>query len=385
LHTSRALAAVLAVSASILVVANAGAAPPPCNGAAGIADVSGDGHHPGTDVLSAWFSDSSGHLQAVVQVRSGIWVAEHDDAEINGSGFAVLFTLGSQLAYIRANAPAQDHAADGVRYDYGTYTAPNTFQSAGATTGAVEAGPDGTVTIDLPAAFGVTAGTRLGNPFVLTYDGISGGVPDWVDHAPGGTDPADSARGADYIAGACGVVATPPPGGGPAPTTSVQLSAPKTVTGRKTVTITGKVLPARAGINVTLTRAAHATATTTATTAADGTFSARVAIGETTRLRAVAENVGSSELTVTAHSRVRIKLKHAKDGSVTVTGTVDPKFPGKVLWLRSNAVKPSARATTRNGTFRLRLKHPRPGRYQAVVIPNGARAERATSNTGVIR
>jgi hypothetical protein len=218
---------------------------------------------------------------------------------------------------------------------------------------------------------------------VLTYDGISGGVPDWVDHAPGGTDPADPARGADYFAGSC-ATATPPPGTTPT-TTSVQLSAPKTVTGRKTVTITGKVLPARAGVPVTLTRQARATATTQATTAADGTFSARVPIAETTRLRAVAENVGSSELTVTAHSRVRIKLKRAKDGAVTVTGTVDPKLPGKVLWLRSNAATPTARANTRNGTFRLRLKHPRPGRYQAVVIPNGDRAERATSNTGVIR
>jgi hypothetical protein len=375
----------LAASATILVVANAGAAPPPCNGAAGIVDTSGDGHHPGSDVLAAWFSESSGHLQAVVQVRSGIWVAEHDDAEINGSAYAVVFTLGGQLAYVRANGPAQNRAADGVTYDYGTYTPPNTFQSAGATTGAVEAGPNGAVTIDVPAALGATAGTKLGNPFVLTYDGISGGVPDWVDHAPGGSDPADAARGADYFAGSCGgATATPPPGTTPT-TTSVQLSAPKAVTGRKTVTITGKVLPARAGVPVTLTRQAHGTATTQATTADDGTFSARVAIAETTRLRAVAESVGSSELTVTAHSRVRIKLKRAKNGSVTVTGTVDPKLPGKVLWLRTNAATPSARATTRSGTFRLRLKHPRPGRYQAVVIPNGDRAERATSNTGVIR
>jgi hypothetical protein len=372
----------LATGATILVVANAGAAPPPCNGAAGIVDASGDGHHPGSDVLAAWFSESSGRLQAVVQVRSGVWAAEHDDAELNGSAYAVVFTLGGRLAYVRANGPAQNRGADGVTYDYGTYAPPNTFQSAGATTGAVEPGPNGAVTIDVPTALGVTAGTKLGDPFVLTYDGINGGVPDWVDHAPGGTDPADAARGGDYVAGCA--TAAPPPGTAPA-TTSVQLSAPKSVTGRRTVTITGKVLPARAGVAVTLTRAARTTATTTETTAADGTFRARVAIGETTRLRAVAENVGSSELTVTARSRVRIKLERAKDGSVKVTGTVDPKLPGKVLWLRRDAVTPSARATTRNGAFRLRLEHPRHGRYQAVVIPNGERAERATSNTGVIR
>jgi hypothetical protein len=377
LHTSRALVAALAACATILVVANAGAAPPPCNGAAGIADASGDGHHPGTDVLAAWFSEAAGHLQAVVQVRSGVWVAEHDDADVNGSAFAVVFTLGDRLAYVRANAPAQARAADGVTYDYGTYAPPSTFESAGATTGVVEAG---TVTIDVPATLGAT---RLGNPFVLTYDGISGGVPDWVDHAPGGNSPGDAARGADYVVGACN--AAPPSDGGPAPITSVQLNAPKSVTGRKTVTVSGRVSPARAGVPVSLTRRARATATSRTTTGADGTFRLRVPIGETTQLRAVAENVGSTELTVTARSRVRIKLEQANDGSVRVTGTVDPKLPGKVLWLRTTAVKPSARATTRNGTFRLRLAHPRPGRYQAVVIPNGDRAERATSNTGVIR
>jgi hypothetical protein len=313
-------------------------------------------------------------------------VAEHDDADVDGSGFAVVFTLGNQPAYVRASTPAQNHAADGVTYDYGTYVPPNTFQSAGATTGAVEAGPNGTVAIDVPAALGATAGTKLGNPFVLTYDGISGGVPDWVDHAPGGNDPADAARGADYTAGSCGVTATPTPGGGTTPaTTSVQLRAPAKVTGRKTVTITGKVLPARAGVSVTLTRTAHATAATRTTTAADGTYRVRVPIGETTRLRAVADGVGSSELTITARSRVRVKLTRADDGSVTVTGTVDPRLPGKVLWLRTNAVRPSARTTTRNGTFRLRLEQPRHGRYQAVVIPDGDRAERATSNPGVIR
>ena len=136
---------------------------------------------------------------------------------------------------------------------------------------------------------------------------------------------------------------------------------------------------------MTVARDGHGTATTTLTSAADGTFSARVAIGETTRLRAVAEGIGSTELTVTARTKVRIKVVNRKDGSAVVTGTVDPKLPGRVLWLRSNAVTPSARTTTRNGTFRLRLKHPRRGRYQAVVIPTGERAERATSNTGVIR
>ena len=49
----------------------------------------------------------------------------------------------------------------------------------------------------------------LANPFVLTYDGVTGGVPDWVDHAPGGVAPNDPSFGADYVVGSC--VADPPP------------------------------------------------------------------------------------------------------------------------------------------------------------------------------
>ena len=64
------------------------------------------------------------------------------------------------------------------------------------------------------------------------------------------------------------------------------------------MTVSGKVLPARAGVPVTLTRTANKkTATSSVTSAADGTFSVRIAIGETTRLRATAEGIGSSELT----------------------------------------------------------------------------------------
>ena len=225
----------------------------------------------------------------------------------------------------------------------------------------------------------MAAGAKLAGAYVLTYDGVNSGVPTWVDHAPGGDQPTDPSVGADYIAGSCnpGRAAPPSP-------RRPQIGAPAKVTGRKTVTVTGKVLPARAGVAVTLTRKAG-TATTTATTAADGSFSARVAIGETTKLRAVAEGIGSTELTVTAYTKVRIKVSSRRDGSAVVTGTVDPKLPGKVQWLRTNAVTPSARTTTRDGKFTLRLKHPKPGRYQAVVIPTGKRAERATSNTGVIR
>jgi len=362
-----------ALIALAAVPATAGAAPPaPCNNAPQITDVSGDGHHDGTDVLAAWWSEASGHLQAVIQTRSGLWLAQHDDAQVNGSGYALVYNGSS---YLRARGPAADRPADPVLFDYGTYTAAGGFVAAGTTTGATESGPSGTVTIDVPP---VAPGTRLAAPYVLTYDGINDGQPTWVDHAPGGESPTDPSVGADYIVGSCNAA--------PTTTTAVTLSAPKSVTGAKTVTVSGKVTPARGGVAVTISRDAYKDATSTATTAADGSYSVKLAIGETTRLRAVAETIGSNELTVTAKSKVRIKVKRrAKDGAAIVTGTVDPKLPGKVQWLPSNGVKPVARTTTKSGKFRLVIKHPKRGRYQAVVIPDGERAERATSNTGVIR
>ena len=102
-------------------------------------------------------------------------------------------------------------------------------------------------------------------------------------------------------------------------------------------------------------------------------------------MRAVAEGLGSQTLTVQMFSKVRIKVRRLKSGTVVVSGTTSPKLSGRILWLRSNAVRPSARTSARNGRFTLRFQHPRRGRYQAVFIPSGDRAERSTSNTGVIR
>ena len=102
------LVAIVLTLAAIPV--SAGAVPPaPCQNAPQIIDPSGDGHHPGTDVLAAWWSEAAGRLQAVVQVRAGIWVAEHNDAEVNGSGFALIYNGSS---YLRARAPAQDRQTD---------------------------------------------------------------------------------------------------------------------------------------------------------------------------------------------------------------------------------------------------------------------------------
>ena len=350
------------------------APPSPCFGIAQISDPNGDGHHPGTDVLSAWFSLDSGHVQGVIKVKSGLWAPEHDDEDLNGSAYALLFTAGGQTWYVRVFAAADG----GLTYDYGTYAGGNAFTSLGATTGEVVHGTGGTVTIDVPAATGATTGAVLANPYVLTYDGITGGVPDWVDHAPGVTSPTDSARGADYTVGPCDATGA---------TVAVQLSAPaRIVGGGKSVTVTGKALPGRAGVPVTLTRSAFRTAVSQTTTLADGSFTFRVPVHETTRLRAAAEGISSQTLTVTVKSTVRISVRRLASGAARITGRISPALPGRVLILKTTAFRPTKTVTRfRAGKFSVLLARPKKGRYQAVYIPKGNRALRSTSNTIRIR
>ena len=135
----RRIVGVIVVAASLATAAPAWAAPPaPCGGVAQIADPQGDGHHINTDVVGAWFSEQAGRLQAVVQVRQGIWEPAHDDSD--AAGFAVLFTTGGQIRYVRAEAPREAP----VRYDHGTWTHAGGFVSAGTTTGEAIAGTRGT-------------------------------------------------------------------------------------------------------------------------------------------------------------------------------------------------------------------------------------------------
>src|SRR5688572_8954583 len=184
------LAAGLGALAAVASATPAVAAPPPC-GAPQIADPSGDGHHSNTDVVAAWLSESAGRLQAVIRPRVAVWEPAHDDSD--AAGFALLYTAGGQLRYVRAEAPR----GAPVRFDHGTWSAAGGFVSAGPTNG--EAASDA-VTIDVP---GVPASTLLSRIFVLTYDGADATGPHWVDRAPGGTGPDDGAFGADFVAGSC--------------------------------------------------------------------------------------------------------------------------------------------------------------------------------------
>lgn len=375
-----ALAVLFLVLAALAATPAQAAVAQPCGGVAQITDPNGDGHHSSSDVLSAWFSEEAGRLQAVIKVKAGTWEPEHEDAELNGSGFAMIFSLGGQTAYVRARG--WPHSEKPVEFDYGTYAAGSWFASAGTTTGEVAyAAFGGTVAIDVPVVLGAVPGARLASPYVLTYDGITAGVPDWVDQAPGGPPPNGVARGADYVVGSCGASA---PGGG---ISAVQLGAPKRIVGARKVTVSGRVVPAQAGVAVELTSSGRGTKTTRLTTDAAGAFSARLSLREATELRALAGGIGSQTVTVAVKSKVRLAARRLRSGAVRISGRLDPALPGRVLLLAAGEIEPVRTKKTGGKRFSVRFGPGRldPGRYQVVYIPRAGLAERSTSNAIRVR
>ncbi len=372
------------------------AAPAPCNAIAQIADDKGDGHHPNSDVLAGWFSEAAGRLQAVIQTNFGEWAPAHEDSET--AGFAMLFTVAGQTRYVRLVTPRPGAAP--LAYDHGTWSAGTGFVSAGATAGEVVAGVSGTATIDVPAATGAVAGTPLARPFVMTYDGGAPLAPHWVDRAPGGagdSTPTETAFGADYVVGSCQPAGGGAgPGGEPAPgpgqsvtTTAVVLAAPKRLVGGGKLRASGRVLPARAGVPVRLTlrtrRKGPAAVVRTVATLADGTFAYDLQAVETSLVDATAEGINAQTKTVTVQSTVTVALRRLRSGKTVVSGKVAPRIPGRVQLLRSNAFAPTASTTVIKGRFAFKARRLTRGRYQVVFIPSGARAERSTSKSGVVR
>jgi hypothetical protein len=371
-----------------------GAAPEPCGGVAQISDPSGDGHHPNTDVLAAWFSEQAGRLQAVIKVNVGDWLPAHRASD--AAGWAMLFDVGGQTRYVRLEAPATGAA----RYDYGTWTLAGGFVPAGATAGEVAPGAGGTVTIDVPAETGAAAGALLAHPFVLTYEHEPAATDPfhWVDHAPGGVTPEEAVFGADYVVGSCQPSATAAGGAGapaegaaaaaPA-TTALVLTARRQLTGSGRVQASGRVVPPRGGVTVRVivkaSGSAKAPVERFARTLADGSFAVSIPVSESSTVSAVGEGINAQTLVITVRSTVRMTLRRLRGGKTVVSGLVRPLLPGRVLLLRTNAATPSATAWARHGHFRFPARRLVRGRYQAVFIPSGNRAERSTSATGVIR
>jgi hypothetical protein len=378
-----------AIALSLVLCPAALAAPPaPCNGVAQISDVTGDGHHTNTDVSSAWFSEQAGGLQAVIKVAGGDWRPMHVDSAT--ASWSLLFDVAGQQHFVRLLADKRG----ALSFDYGTWTLAGGFVSAGATTGAVTTGAGGTVTIDVPAQAGVAAGTVLARPFVLTYESDPT-EPGPVDRAPGGVTAGEVAFGADYVVGAC--QPTGPAGSGAgdgagatggATVTAVILDAPKRVVGARRVRAGGRVVPARAGVHVQVTSKARGSAKAivrSGWTLADGSFKVSIPVSESATLTAVAEQINAQTLTVVVQSKVRLSLRRLANGKTVASGLVTPRLPGRVLLLRTNAAIPSARTAARHGHFRFAARRLLRGRYQAVFIPSGGRAERSTSTSGAVR
>ena len=366
------------------LAADGPSAPAACGSGPTLTDPAGDGHHPNTDVQSAWLTESGGRLQAVVKVTTASWAPAHDDSD--AAAVAMLFTAGGVTKYVRGVAPR----TGAIAFDAGTWTSSGGFVTTASTSGSATTGTGGTLTIDVPDSL-VAGANVLSSPFVLTYDGVSNGTPHWVDAAPGGTTPETVTAGADYVLGSCRPSAAPIPGdpvigAAPATLTAVQLTAPARVVGAKKATLTGTVTPARAGVTVNIAATTRPRTTTlTATTAADGSVSVPTTINERTTWRATAEGLGSQTLTTRVIARVSATVRRTASGGAVVTGTVSPDLPGRVLWLRTDQVSASATARSTKGRFTLRLKHPKAGRYQALFIPSKARAERALSTRKTIR
>jgi hypothetical protein len=374
-------------------------APVPCGGIVQISDPSGDGHHENTDVLSGWFSEQAGRLQAVIKVTLGDWRPMHVDSD--AAGWALLFEVGGQTRFVRVETPA----AAPIRYDSGTWTLASGFVSTATTTGEVTTGANGTATIDVPADTGAVPGALLARPFVLTYEHVPTALDPyhWVDRGPGGVTPSEAAFGADYMVGSCqpsgadtgagdpagGGTRDAGVGGGASTTTAVVLNARNRRVGAGRVRASGRVVPARGGVPVQVTvrasRSSKPPLVQSLTTIADGSFAVSIPLSESSTVTAIAEGINAQTRAVTVQSTVLMTLRRVAGGKTVASGSVNPRLPGRVLLLRTNAAVPSATTTVRRGRFRFPARRLIRGRYQAVYIPSHDRAQRSTSPSGAIR
>ena len=373
---ARAWVAGLASVAVVAGLAPAATAPSVCGGVAQVADPVGDGHHRNSDVTGAWISGAGGRLQAVIRLRTGMWSPAHDDSEV--LGIAMVYDLDGVTRYVRARVGRSGTAS----YDTGTWSAAGYFAPAGSTTGALSndqaEGSPGTVTIDLPGDPPVQAGTVIRGPWVITYDGDDGGAPHWVDRAPGGTGPGESAVGGDVQAGACLGLA------GRDVITGVSLEAPAARRGAGRVALRGVVSGAAAGTPVTVTiTGARSGATASAITGPDGTFTTSPRIGEAVTVRASAGGFASGTRSIRMRSVV-VPPRAVVAGARTRILT-DPPLPGRVLALRPGDFRPLAAGPARGGRATIVVPAAIRGRLQFVFLPPDGRAERATSRPITVR
>ena len=82
-----------------------------------------------TDVLSAWWSEANGRLQAVIKVSAATpAAAARRGRQIPGAGYAFVYSVGPTPRYVRAIIPISGPTT----FDYGTYTRRRRVHQRGA-------------------------------------------------------------------------------------------------------------------------------------------------------------------------------------------------------------------------------------------------------------
>ena len=325
----------------------------------------------------------AGRLQAVIQPRAAVWEPAHDESD--AAGFALLYTAGgadcATCAPWRRAAPA--------RFDHGTWTARRRLRQRRRRRPARRRRGRRRVTIDVPA---IAPGTVLARPFVLTYDGGTGADLHWVDRAPGGDDARRRRSSAPTTSSARAAAAWP--------ARPARAAAPATDHGGRSSTRPARVVgggsahgrrPRRArrgpASRVALTATARAAGRAPrAVTQADGSFSLLLPIGETTRR---ARRRGGDRL-ADAHDHRRLDGPHPR-APAGAAARPRPRAPSTRAARPRAAAPPRRRRAHRHreapatGASRFRLAPPARGPLPGRLHPVRRRAERSTSNTGVIR
>ncbi len=242
-------------------------------------DANGDGHHIPTDVLRAWLSEANGPLQAVIEVKVGTWVPEHDDPVVV-AGYAFIFDHEGQTRYVRMSVDA----ADGVIFDYGTWSlSPNsTFTQQGLTTGGRDTRPSarprrGSRSRTRSSIRGKSSRTRSSSPTT----GSSAGSPPTSTRRPAVCTRTTTARGPRLRRRLV----------------RVHLHRrPREHQGREDGDDLGEHLSGRAERHVTITRTTvpGAVAVANTMTNASGNYSVQVRVRETTVVQATVNGIEST-------------------------------------------------------------------------------------------
>ena len=196
------------ISAAVGVSALAAAPPAPCDGAPQISDASEDGHHPATDVLAAWFSEASGHLQAVIQVRAGLVGRRARRRRRQRLRVRVRVHRRRPDAVRARQRAGRTTRPTPVTYDYGTYTRRAGSPAPGRPPASRRGAPrrDG----DDRRAGGPGRDRRhdAGQPVRRSpTTGSTAACPTGSTTRPAATEPSEAAFGADYVVGSCGAAA----------------------------------------------------------------------------------------------------------------------------------------------------------------------------------